>query len=141
MLSRHALSERAFTAFACAQALRPSRVRSASGRQARASSSSLNRLPVVVGIRVSKREHDPLGAGGQPGGRAGVYRYERGALVITSNRALPEWPPLFGDPLLASAAMNRLLHHVERRQDRGRLLPELVACTRGRGERVIRARG
>ena len=32
------------------------------------------------------------------------YRYERGALILTSNRALPEWPPLFGDPLLASAA-------------------------------------
>lgn len=38
-------------------------------------------------------------------------RYERGALIITSNRALPEWAPLFGDPLLASSAMDRLLHH------------------------------
>ncbi|MFZ5482001.1 MAG: IS21-like element helper ATPase IstB [Myxococcota bacterium] len=38
-------------------------------------------------------------------------RYERGAMIITSNRALPEWPPLFGDELLASAAMDRLLHH------------------------------
>lgn len=38
-------------------------------------------------------------------------RYERGAMIITSNRALPEWPPLFGDPLLAGAAMDRLLHH------------------------------
>jgi len=32
-------------------------------------------------------------------------------MIITSNRALEEWPPLFGDPLLASAAMDRLLHH------------------------------
>jgi DNA replication protein DnaC len=38
-------------------------------------------------------------------------RYEQGALVITSNRALEEWPPLFGDALLAGAAMDRLLHH------------------------------
>jgi DNA replication protein DnaC len=38
-------------------------------------------------------------------------RYETGALIITSNRAVEEWPPLFGDPLLASAAMDRLLHH------------------------------
>jgi DNA replication protein DnaC len=38
-------------------------------------------------------------------------RYERGALLITSNRALSEWPPLFKDELLASAAMDRLLHH------------------------------
>jgi DNA replication protein DnaC len=39
------------------------------------------------------------------------HRYERGAMILTSNRALPEWPPLFCDPLLASAAMDRLLHH------------------------------
>ena len=38
-------------------------------------------------------------------------RYERGAMVITSNRDTEEWFPLFGDPLLASAAMDRLLHH------------------------------
>lgn len=38
-------------------------------------------------------------------------RYERGAMIITSNRAVEEWYPLFGDELLASAAMDRLLHH------------------------------
>lgn len=38
-------------------------------------------------------------------------RYERGAMIITSNRGLDEWPPLFNDPLLASAAMDRLRHH------------------------------
>lgn len=32
-------------------------------------------------------------------------------MVVTSNRAVPELHPLFGDPLLASAAMDRLLHH------------------------------
>ena len=38
-------------------------------------------------------------------------RYERGSTLVTSNRAIDEWYPLFGDPLLASAAMDRLLHH------------------------------
>jgi DNA replication protein DnaC len=38
-------------------------------------------------------------------------RYERGSTILTSNRAIEEWPPLFGDLLLASAAMDRLLHH------------------------------
>lgn len=38
-------------------------------------------------------------------------RYERGAMVITSNRALEEWYPMFLDELMASAAMDRLLHH------------------------------
>lgn len=42
-----------------------------------------------------------------------VRRYERGALLLTSNRAPEEWWPLFRDPLLASAAMDRLLHHAE----------------------------
>lgn len=38
-------------------------------------------------------------------------RYEHGATVITSNRDVEEWYPLFGDALLASAAMDRLLHN------------------------------
>lgn len=38
-------------------------------------------------------------------------RYEHGSTIITSNRPLEEWPPLFGDLLLASAALDRLLHH------------------------------
>jgi len=39
-------------------------------------------------------------------------RYENGSTIITSNRAVEEWYPLFNNPLLASAAMDRLLHHV-----------------------------
>lgn len=38
-------------------------------------------------------------------------RYERGAMIITSNRAIEEWHPLFLDDLMASAAMDRLMHH------------------------------
>lgn len=38
-------------------------------------------------------------------------RYERGSLILTSNRAVTEWAPLFKDELLASAALDRLLHH------------------------------
>lgn len=37
-------------------------------------------------------------------------RYRRGALIVTSNRDATELGALFGDPLLASAAMDRLLH-------------------------------
>ena len=32
-------------------------------------------------------------------------------MIMTSNRDVPEWHALFGDALLASAAMDRLLHH------------------------------
>jgi DNA replication protein DnaC len=38
-------------------------------------------------------------------------RYEVGTIIATSNRALEEWYPLFLDDLMASAAMDRLLHH------------------------------
>lgn len=38
-------------------------------------------------------------------------RYEVGSMIVTSNRDLEEWHPLFIDDLLASAAMDRLRHH------------------------------
>jgi len=38
-------------------------------------------------------------------------RYEAGSLIITSNRAFAEWPEVFGNELLASAALDRLTHH------------------------------
>lgn len=38
-------------------------------------------------------------------------RYEVGSIIATSNRILEEWYPLFLDDLMASAAMDRLLHH------------------------------
>jgi DNA replication protein DnaC len=38
-------------------------------------------------------------------------RYERRSIVITSNRAPEEWSEIFGNPLLASAALDRLTHH------------------------------
>lgn len=60
-------------------------------------------------------------------------RYERGSTIITSNRALPEWAPLFNDELLASAAMDRLLHHghiIEIVGDSYRAHPEVATATR-----------
>ena len=40
-------------------------------------------------------------------------RYEVGSILVTSNRAPAEWPDLFGNPLLASAGLERLAHHAE----------------------------
>jgi len=37
-------------------------------------------------------------------------RYEQGSILLTSNRDPKEWPELFGDPLLASAGLDRLTH-------------------------------
>ena len=38
-------------------------------------------------------------------------RYERGSIILTSNRAPAEWYDLFGDPLLAAAGLDRLAHN------------------------------
>ena len=38
-------------------------------------------------------------------------RYERRSILLTSNRAPEEWGEVFGNPLLASAALDRLTHH------------------------------
>jgi DNA replication protein DnaC len=38
-------------------------------------------------------------------------RYEHGSILLTSNRAPAEWAEVFGDALLASAALDRLTHH------------------------------
>ena len=40
-------------------------------------------------------------------------RYEVGSILVTSNRAPKEWPELFGNPLLASAGLDRLAHLAE----------------------------
>ena len=37
-------------------------------------------------------------------------RYERASILLTSNRDRSEWAELFGEPLLASAALDRLTH-------------------------------
>ena len=37
-----------------------------------------------------------------------LKRYKRSSILFTSNRAPNEWPDLFGDPLMASAALDRL---------------------------------
>ena len=38
-------------------------------------------------------------------------RYERGAILLTSNRTVAEWGTVFGDPVVATAILDRLLHH------------------------------
>ncbi len=40
-------------------------------------------------------------------------RYERGSMIVTSNKAFGEWGSILGDDVLASAILDRLLHHCE----------------------------
>jgi DNA replication protein DnaC len=38
-------------------------------------------------------------------------RYERGSVILTSNKSYGEWGGIFGDPIIATAILDRLLHH------------------------------
>jgi DNA replication protein DnaC len=41
-------------------------------------------------------------------------RYERGPIILTSNTSFTEWGTLLGgDEVLATALLDRLLHHAE----------------------------
>lgn len=46
-------------------------------------------------------------------------RYERGSMIVTSNRAFEEWADVFSNDLLASAALDRLTHHAHTLTIRG----------------------
>jgi DNA replication protein DnaC len=42
------------------------------------------------------------------------YRYERGSTIVTSNKGIRDWPEvLAGDEVLATAILDRLLHHCQ----------------------------
>jgi DNA replication protein DnaC len=38
-------------------------------------------------------------------------RYEKGSILLTSNQSLGAWGEVFGDPVIAGAILDRLLHH------------------------------
>jgi DNA replication protein DnaC len=40
-----------------------------------------------------------------------VRRYERGSLIVTSNKSFADWGEIFNDQVLATAILDRLLHH------------------------------
>ena len=38
-------------------------------------------------------------------------RYERGSIIVTSNQSPANWGKVFGDQVIATAILDRLLHH------------------------------
>ncbi len=65
-------------------------------------------------------------------------RYEKGAMILTSNRGFAEWGDIFGDPVAATALLDRLLHHASviqiegashRLRNHADLIPEHVRAT------------
>ncbi len=42
-----------------------------------------------------------------------IRRYEKGAIIVTSNRPLEDWGKVMGDTAAAGAILDRFLHHAE----------------------------
>jgi DNA replication protein DnaC len=40
-------------------------------------------------------------------------RYERASMIVTSNKPFGRWGEVFGDPVVAAAMIDRLVHHAE----------------------------
>jgi DNA replication protein DnaC len=40
-----------------------------------------------------------------------VRRYERGSMLITTNQMVTQWGQVFGDEMIATAILDRLIHH------------------------------
>ena len=40
-------------------------------------------------------------------------RYEKGSLILTSNQRFGDWGEIFGDAIIATALLDRLLHHAD----------------------------
>ena len=38
-------------------------------------------------------------------------RYEKASIIITSNKSFTDWGEIFGDQVMATAILDRLLHH------------------------------
>lgn len=69
-------------------------------------------------------------------------RYERGSIILTSNKSFAQWGEVFPDPIIATAILDRLLHHshvVNIRGDSYRLKDKrragVIASPYGRADR------
>jgi DNA replication protein DnaC len=77
-------------------------------------------------------------------------RYERGAMILTSNRGFAEWGHVFGDAIIATALLDRLLHHAVvvqiegssyRLRQHADLLPQTPRPSAATGQVMPRRRG
>ena len=71
--------------------------------------------PLLLPLCAAHRRRDRLPPG--HGGRrqsllpARQRPVRKGAMILTSNRGFAEWGDIFGDPVVATALLDRLLHH------------------------------
>ena len=48
-------------------------------------------------------------------------RHDHGGVILTSNKRYGEWDSTSGDPIIATAILDRLLHHSNTINNRGRV--------------------
>src|SRR3954468_10691610 len=63
-----------------------------------------------------------------------LARYEKGGLILTSNRGFAEWGEVFGHPVVATALLDRLLHHAVVIQIEGSSSAVLILVDGGEAE-------
>ena len=78
-------------------------------------------------------------------------RYEKGAIILTSNRGFAEWGEIFGDRVIAAALLDRLLHHAVviqidgnsyRLREHAALMPDILkTAVSGRDKKAGLTRG
>ncbi len=79
-------------------------------------------------------------------------RYERASVIVTSNKPFGRWGEVFGDPVVAAAMIDRLVHHAEvvnlkgdsyrlKDRDMGRMTTNEETLTRPGGSIFGRRRG
>jgi hypothetical protein len=78
------------------------------------------------------RDDDPLGVYDPIRGR-----YERGSMILTSNRAIEGWLPIFRDPQLSSAAKDRLPHRAHVVEIEGKSHRTGAAVAAGRAQATL----
>lgn len=69
-------------------------------------------------------------------------RYERGSTILTSNKSFGDWGSTFGDTVLATAVLDRLLHHatvVNIKGESYRLKAGLLSTLAGREKQLNKA--
>ena len=96
----------------------------------------LGRVPLVIVDEIGYVPFDPEAAKLMFHLVSG--RYERASLIVTSNKPFSAWGEVFGDDVVATAMIDRLVHHAEilsLKGDSYRLRGKEVAAERARPTR------
>ena len=70
---------------------------------------SLGRYPLLILDEIGYLSMDRVGA--HLFFRLVSHRYEKGSTIFTSNKSYSEWGEVLGDPVIAAATLDRILHH------------------------------